>query len=193
MRSASTVSGWLCVVICWRQKVTLTLLYIVIANPLTSYRGWGCWKPKEKFPMRCKHLALGFLAVFALIESSWARTFCNITSDASAPAVNTGATHIFTASWPSPVWSVGVPGSINSSTGVYSAPSTVWAQDVSRGRRFLPNDSVYKLPVNRLSADLRSPFWHQRAADNGACAGPREPRISTASKPVHHSIVSPGG
>ena len=57
-------------------------------------------------------------------------------------------------------------GTINSSTGVYSAPATVWAQDISRGIQLLPNDNVYKLPINRLAVDSRSSYWMQRVADD---------------------------
>ena len=115
--------------------------------------------------MKYKHLALAFLAIFVLTGSLWART-CKITSDKNPPAVNAGGTHRFTASCPNPVWTVSGPGSINSSTGVYSAPATVWAQDVSRGWQLLPNDNAYKLPINRLPVDSRSSYWLQRVADN---------------------------
>ncbi len=115
--------------------------------------------------MRYKQLALGFLTTFVLIGSLWART-CRVTSDTIPPAVGAGASHTFTASCPSPVWSVSGPGSINSSTGVYTAPAIVWAQDVSRGWQLLPNDSAYKLPINRLPVDSRSSYWLQRVADD---------------------------
>jgi hypothetical protein len=115
-----------------------------------------------------KLLLLSVLLLLAV--AGWTKT-CTITSDASPPAVNAGATHAFTASCPTPVWSVSGPGSINSSTGVYKAPSTVWAQDVARGRQLLPNDSVYKLPINSLPVDPRSSYWIQRVADQAACPG----------------------
>jgi hypothetical protein len=54
---------------------------------------------------------------------------------------------------------------------VYQAPATVWAQDVSRGWQLLPNDNVYKLPINGLSVDSRSSYWIQRVADQAACPG----------------------
>ena len=116
--------------------------------------------------MKFKHLGLGFLMVSALMGSLSAQTFCSITSDSSPPAVNAGSTHTFTASCPSPVWSVSGPGSIDPSTGVYSAPATVWAQDISRGVQLLPNDNVYKLPINGLPVESRSAYWLQRVADN---------------------------
>ena len=106
-----------------------------------------------------------FLAMFALIGSLWAQT-CTITSDTTPPAVAAGGTHTFTASCPSPVWHVSGPGSIDSTNGMYSAPATVWAQDVSRGWQLLPNDSAYKLPINRLPVDSRSAYWLQRVADD---------------------------
>ena len=91
---------------------------------------------------------------------------CTITSDTSPPAVDAGGTHAFTASCPNPVWSVSGPGSINPSTGVYTAPTTVWAQDVSRGWQLLPLNNAYKLPINRLPVDSRSSYWMQRVADD---------------------------
>ena len=121
--------------------------------------------------LRCELMRKWLIApLFLLSLAAWAQT-CTITSDSTPPAVNEGATHAFTASCPSPVWSVSGPGSIDSSTGIYTAPSTVWAQDVSRGWQLLPNDSVYKLPVNSLSVDSRSTYWMQRIADQGACPG----------------------
>jgi hypothetical protein len=119
--------------------------------------------------MRHKYLALGLFIIFMFTGSSWAQKlqYCRITSDTTPPAVNTGSTHAFTASCPNPVWSVSGPGSINPSTGVYTAPATVWAQDVSRGWQLLPLNNVYKLPINRLPVDSRSSYWMQRVADNG--------------------------
>ena len=115
--------------------------------------------------MSYKRVALVFWAIFVLIGPLWART-CKITSDKTPPTVNAGGTHTFTSSCPSPVWSVSGPGSINSSTGVYTAPATVWAQDVSRGWQLLPNNNAYKLPINRLPVDSRSSYWLQRVADD---------------------------
>jgi hypothetical protein len=92
---------------------------------------------------------------------------CSVTSDTIAPAVDAGGTHTFTAACPTPEWTVSGPGSINPSTGVYTAPERVWAQDVSRGVQLLPNDSVYKLPINHLPVDSRSSYWIQRVVDNG--------------------------
>jgi hypothetical protein len=107
---------------------------------------------------------------------------CRITSDNTPPPVNAGGTHTFTASCPSPVWSVSGPGSIDPSTGVYTAPATVWAQDVSRGVQLLPNDNAYKLPINGLPVDSRSSYWIQRVADN-----------SPGSQPYHSfKLLQPG-
>src|ERR1019366_2792491 len=139
--------------------------------------------------MRFKHLTLGFFIIFAFIGSSWAQKpqVCQITSDTFPPAVNGGGTHAFTASCPNPVWSVSGPGSIDPSTGVYQAPATVWAQDVSRGWQLLPNDNVYKLPINSLPLDSRSSYWIQRVADQAACPG------SGCIPSYHHfSLGSPG-
>lgn len=105
---------------------------------------------------------LYILCVLCVLYNIAGAQTCTITSDSTPPPVNAGATHNFTASCPSPVWSISPAsgfGSINSSTGVYTAPATVWAQDVSRGWQMLPNSSVYKMPVNSLSVDSRSAYW----------------------------------
>jgi hypothetical protein len=124
--------------------------------------------------MNFRYLALDFLVIFMFIGPLWAQKpqYCRVTSDNTPPSVNAGDTHAFTASCPSPVWSVSGPGSIDPSTGVYTAPATVWAQDVSRGWQLLPNDNVYKLPINTLPLDSRSSYWIQRVADQSACPGP---------------------
>ena len=118
--------------------------------------------------MRYKYLALGFFIIFVFLGSAWAQKpqQCSITSDGTPPPVNAGSTHAFTTSCPNPVWSVSGPGSMNPSTGVYTAPAVVWAQDVSRGQQLLPNDSVYKLPINGLPVDSRSSYWMRRASDD---------------------------
>ena len=111
-----------------------------------------------------KFKLLLFLLVFALASFSWGQT-CHITSDSTPPAVNGGATHNFTTDCTSATWSVSGAGSINSS-GVYTAPATIWARDVSRGWQVLPDNSVYKLPINTLPVDNRSSYWMQRVIDN---------------------------
>src|SRR5271169_3505857 len=98
--------------------------------------------------MKYKYLAMDLLIILAFIGSLCGQTVqnCGITSDLAAPPVKAGDTHTFTTNCPNPTWSVTGPGSIDAVSGVYSAPATVWAQDVSRGIQLLPNDSVYKLP-----------------------------------------------
>ena len=100
--------------------------------------------------MRYKYPALAIFMIFVFTGAVWAQkpNGCRITSDTTPPAVNAGSTHQFTASCLNPTWSVSGPGSINPSTGVYTAPATVWARDVSRGVQLLPDNSVYKLPIN---------------------------------------------
>lgn len=96
---------------------------------------------------------------------------CNITSDALPPAVNAGTTHNFTTNCVSPTWNMSGLGSIGATTGVYTAPATVWAQDVSRGRQLLPNSSVYKLPIGGLSpfpVAAGSSNYLQRIADQNS-------------------------
>ncbi len=119
--------------------------------------------------MKYKYPALAFFMIFVFTGAVWAQKpqGCIITSDTTPPVVNAGSTHAFTASCPNPNWSVSGPGSINPSTGVYTAPETVWAQDVSRGWQLLPINNAYKLPINTLPVDSRSSYWMQRVADNG--------------------------
>ena len=107
------------------------------------------------------------LIVLSLLSASLWATTCTITSDTTPPAVSAGATHNFTASCPTPVWSVTGGGSINASTGVYTAPATVWARDVSRGWQLLPDNNAYKLPINSLPVDSHSAYWLQRVIDDG--------------------------
>lgn len=107
------------------------------------------------------------LITLALLSPFAAAQTCHITSDASPPAVNAGATHAFTASSGCTVWSVSGPGSINASTGLYTAPPVWQARDVSRGWQLLPDDSAYKLPINSLPVDSHSAYWLQRVIDDG--------------------------
>jgi hypothetical protein len=107
------------------------------------------------------------LITLALLSPFAAAQTCHITSDASPPAVNAGATHAFTASTGCTAWSVSGPGSINVSTGLYTAPPVWQARDVSRGWQLLPDNSVYKLPINSLPVDSHSAYWLQRVIDDG--------------------------
>ena len=168
MRFGSSVSRWIRTAISCAQKVTLKLLYMVTGTVIAGNGGWHRWRAKGKFRIRYNHCALGFLALFVLTGSLWAQKIqhCRITSDTTPPAVDAGGTHTFTASCTGAVWSVTGGGSINPSTGVYTAPATVWAQDVSRGQQLLPNNNAYKLPINGLPVDSRSSYWLQRVVDD---------------------------
>src|ERR1019366_6263500 len=138
--------------------------------------------------MRFKHLTLGFFIIFAFIGSSWAQKpqVCQITSDTFPPAVNGGGTHPFTASCPNPVWSVSGPGSIDPSTGVYQAPATVWAQDVSRGWQLLPNDTISLLLWRQLRAVPKYQFPNFAAAQREyAERMVARPSCAALSAPVH--------
>src|ERR1035441_9201683 len=113
------------------------------------------------------HAIKRLFVVFTLLSAFAAAQVCHITSDTMPPAVNAGATHAFTASSGCTAWSVTGGGTINASTGLYTAPATVWARDVSRGWQLLPDNSAYKLPINSLPVDSHSPYWMQRVIDNG--------------------------
>jgi hypothetical protein len=80
-------------------------------------------------------------------------------SPASAPVVNQGDTFHFTADVPV-VWSCNnCKGSIESSTGVYTAPNVVTAQQSYGGYQLLPNNHVYNTPIDSLPVHLKSAAW----------------------------------
>ena len=108
------------------------------------------------------------LIIFAFTGSLWAQgpRACRISSDPAPPPVKAGEMHQFTTNCPDPTWSLTGPGSIDPVSGIYTAPATVWAQDVSRGVQLLPNNSVYKMPINQLPIDSRSSYWLKRVSDD---------------------------
>ncbi len=78
-----------------------------------------------------------------------------------------GGTYNFSASCGSGLtWTVTGPGTIGSS-GYYSAPSSVTAQNQSRGCQELPNNSPFNIPVNTLPIDPHSTRWLTRVAEDG--------------------------
>jgi hypothetical protein len=82
---------------------------------------------------------------------------------AAPPAVNQGQTTIFTCSvlggggctWTCP----GCAGSINASTGVYTAPATVNSAESFGGYQLLPNDHIYNTRIDSLPVDSNSSIW----------------------------------
>jgi hypothetical protein len=81
----------------------------------------------------------------------------------TAPVVTANGTTTFTASvvegggvtWSCP----GCAGSINSSTGVYTAPATIHTQNSYAGYQLLPNDHIYNTRVDSLSVNSNSATW----------------------------------
>jgi hypothetical protein len=78
---------------------------------------------------------------------------------AKPPTVNAGATVNFTANtqvaWSCP----GCRGTINSSTGVYTAPASVTASQSYGGYQVLPNDHVYNTRIDTLPVNSNSTAW----------------------------------
>src|SRR6266700_4716590 len=81
----------------------------------------------------------------------------------TAPVVNAGQTIAFTASvaegggvtWSCPH----CQGSIDPTTGVYTAPAAVHAQQSSGGYQLLPNDHIYNMRIDSLPVDPNSAKW----------------------------------
>ncbi len=81
--------------------------------------------------------------------------------------MSAGGSYNFTASCGTGLtWQVTGQGSI-SSAGTYSAPSSVTAQNQSRGCQELPNNSPFNIPVNSLPVDSHSSRWLTRVAEDG--------------------------
>ena len=103
---------------------------------------------------------LGIL--FILIVSLSARAQVAITP-LTPPVVNQGQTVAFTASVAgggSVTWSCpGCKGSINSSTGVYTAPAFVKAQQSYGGYQVLPNDHIFNTRIDSLPVNPNSANW----------------------------------
>lgn len=75
------------------------------------------------------------------------------------PAVNAGATVTFTAN-ASVTWSCpGCQGTINSSTGVYTAPGTIHSNQSYGGYQVLPNDHIYNRRIDSLPVNSNSTAW----------------------------------
>ena len=106
---------------------------------------------------------ISFVLAFSLfVATAWAQI--GISPSTPVP-VNGGATQTFTCtgSCSGATWTlVTGSGSINSSTGVYTAPSTVHPQQTSRGVQLLPNNSPFNIPVNSLSVSAKSALWMSR-------------------------------
>jgi hypothetical protein len=84
-------------------------------------------------------------------------------SPATSPVVNQGQTFTFTATvaggggvtWSCP----GCRGSINPSTGVYTAPASVKSQQSYGGFQVLPNDHIFNTRIDSLPVNANSGTW----------------------------------
>ncbi len=63
-------------------------------------------------------------------------------------------------------WQVSGEGTIDQS-GNYYAPTSVRAQNQSRGCQELPNNAPFNIPVNQLPVDPHSALWMTRISENG--------------------------
>jgi hypothetical protein len=79
------------------------------------------------------------------------------------PAVNQGATQTFTVTanpGTGGTWTcTSCAGSINSSTGVYTAPSSVTAQQSLGGYQLLPNNHIFNTDISALSVNGSNTTW----------------------------------
>jgi len=81
------------------------------------------------------------------------------------PAVKQGQTFIFTctANCSGVVWSCttvgGCKGSINSFTGVYTAPASIHTQNPDGGCQLLPNDHIYNIRADSMNVNANSSTW----------------------------------
>ena len=74
-----------------------------------------------------------------------------ITITPAAPVVNQGGTIQFTTNGGTGTWSCSnCAGSINASTGLYTAPSTVTNQQIAGGMQLLPNNHIFNVRVDSL-------------------------------------------
>ena len=86
-----------------------------------------------------------------------------VITPSTPPVVNAGQTTTFTATvvegggvtWSCP----GCAGSINPSTGVYTAPSVVHSNQSYGGYQILPNDHIFNTRIDSLSVDSHSAAW----------------------------------
>ncbi len=75
------------------------------------------------------------------------------------PSVTQGATLQFTASDPGTWACSGCAGSINASTGVYTAPATVTPQQSYGGYQIFANNHIYNTRVDSLAVNASSAAW----------------------------------
>src|SRR6266576_2572381 len=128
------------------------------------------------------HLLVQYLADVA---SSTTISFPPATADPSIipanPVVNQGGTINFTADLPG-TWAcagtdssgagTACAGSINASTGVYTAPASVTAQRSYGGFQLLPNNHVFNTRIDSLGVHASSVSWMQQLLDGSPGGSP---------------------
>src|SRR6185295_7042980 len=78
---------------------------------------------------------------------------------AQPPVVNANGTIAFTANVPV-TWSCpGCRGSVNPTTGVYTAPASITANQSYGGYQVLPNDHIYNTRIDSLPVHSNSNAW----------------------------------
>jgi hypothetical protein len=87
-----------------------------------------------------------------------------VITPATPPSVNAFGTVRFTANQPV-AWSMalGSQGTIDSSTGIYSAPSLVNAQQSYGGCQVLPNNHIFNTRIDSLPVNSNSDSWIEKA------------------------------
>src|SRR5579863_7564074 len=120
---------------------------------------------------------IAVLVLAAAAPLAWGQS-CSITSDTQPPGVVAGGTHQFTATnCPSATWSVACQGSgcqagtINSSSGLYSAPAVVHPQNYSRGVQQGPNNDSYNVGIASWAVHPDSAQWVNRVYTNAPTNG----------------------
>jgi Malectin domain len=109
--------------------------------------------------MRKLFLILVFICALAAAPSL--RAQAPVISPATAPVVLASATTTFSCASGGPcTWTCpGCKGSINPTTGVYTAPSSITAQHSYGGCQISPNDSIFNTNISSLPVNSNSATW----------------------------------
>jgi hypothetical protein len=109
-----------------------------------------------------------FTVAFLVVLLSATQGSCQVLIHPSVPpVVNAGGTLTFTANtqvrW---AMATGSKGTIDAITGVYSAPSSIKAQQSFGGCQLLPNNHIFNTRIDSLPVNAQSSLWIA-AADHG--------------------------